>query len=235
MNHTSPPIRPPIAPPIPAIPVREAPPPTYPPAVLASVPRVPPIFIPARPAPDPTEPDGWRALEKAREALARLTALETDLNSQLAASQALEASLTDDAREDTESLVAELSTAQARSRVLQARAKKASEKRLQATEKLRQRVDYSREDLTQKAERLRVERLCEVIEWLKPKINSNDLGGIAAQSYAVRAVDPFCPPAFSLHLPPSAPEMRPGQLEREISQLLKRKAQFEAEACRNTW
>ncbi len=229
MNPTTEsPVRPPIVPSTPALPVREAPPPSYPPELLANAPQVP--AIPFRKSADPG--DVWLTLEKAHDIFRKLALQETELNAKLTSAKAAEERLTNDEREDEESLVAELSVAQARTRVLQSRLQKTSQKRQAAAEELRTRLDCAKTLLQQQAETLRAQRVIAVVEWLKERIDpAAGLADVAKYAFGVQALNKFCPPELVRHLGVSpTSELRPAAMEKEIAALLQKREAFEAEA-----
>jgi hypothetical protein len=172
MNRTQSPVRPPVAPPIPAIPVSTKPEPLsdYAQAQRAAAPQVPPLEFLQPLSPDATEPDPWKAMASAQERSDKLRGELAAISGRLEESKAEEAKLVANDSSDEEELVRQVSAAQARVKVLAARHTRLLSQEQEARRDLRTRIDCARISLEQEAQALRAQRVAAHLEMLAKRI-----------------------------------------------------------------
>ncbi len=234
---TESPVRPPIVPSTPALPVSTKPEPLsdYAVAQWAALPVVPPIPSPKPPGPDSTEPDPWKAMtvvqaraDKLRQELAKLAC-------RLEAAKAQEVKLVADDLGEEDELVDRVSKAQALTKVLAARHTRLLSQEGEARQQLRDRIDYARVSLEQQAQGLRAERVAAHLEMLAKRIEPQAFAllPVAESARDVIALNEFVQSnsIFSSFIRgrPSSPELRSEQLAQEVKRVLALRERFATE------
>ncbi len=235
MNSTTEsPVRPPVAPPIPAIPVGKPEPLSdYAKALRATAAPVPAIPFPKPPGPDASEPDVLKSLDKAVARMERLSKEVADYRARLKEVEAREAQLLDDEQTAEADLVDQLAKIQAQSKVLSSRSHKLEQKLEGATLSLRDRLDFARVSLQTAAESLRAQRIAGHLTPLAKRIMPGiDLLPVLEHAYDVVPLAKYIrDPLFGSFLSgrPASPELRLEQMLVEIRRLRASFEDFEAE------